>query len=450
MCRYQQMSNSILIIGERCISARLISLLESRAHAVQFATNSQQALELLANNGSVDLILCEYRMAQLNGFELVERIKRYAPEIPVILIAASGTIANAVAAMKGGAYDYLVKPFSFERIQSAVERALEFGKLHAENGARRDQLEDRPLLESKSSAMRRLLEIARQAARSEASILLMGESGTGKNLLARQMHHWSSRRQHPFVVVNCNTLSKYSLEVELFGYVGGTCTGGTKHTSGCLEAADGGTLFLDEIGDLSPDLQTKFLRFVEGQSFARIGGAETIRVNTRIIAASSRDLAAEMAGGRFRDDLFYRLNVIGLRIPPLRKRFEDILPLAKRIALQTEVICDHRPEICFSPEVAAILSCYHWPGNVRELRNVIERAVVLSGGDTIVPEHLPDKVLRGCSDLMIAAAPKNMEEMERQLIIRVLAESPTLEDAAQTLGINSSTLWRKRKCYRIQ
>src|SRR6516164_8870420 len=343
-----------------------------------------------------------------------------------------------------------IKPFLFDLNQSVVERALEFHSRHAQHGAKRDTLEDRPLLESKSSAMRRLLETARQAAQSEATVLLTGESGTGKNVLARQMHYWSSRSQHPFVVVNCTTLSVYSLETELFGHVGGAFTSGTKDMPGLLEAADGGTVFLDEIGDLSPDLQTKFLRFVEEQSFGRIGGAETIRLNTRIIAASNHDLAAEVAGHHFRNDLFYRINVIGLRIPPLRERFEDILPLAELIALQTEVIRNHRVELCFSPEAASILSRYHWPGNVRELRNAIERAVVLAGDDMIMPKHLPANVLRGSSDFAMPSAPKNMEEMKRQLIIRVLAKSPTLQDAAQALGIDVSTLWRKRKRYRIE
>src|SRR5690348_12040178 len=213
----------------------------------------------------------------------------------------------------------------------------------------------------------------------------------------------------------------------------GAFTGAIKDKPGRLEAADGGTVFLDEIGDLTSALQTKFLRFIQEQSFERVGGIQTIRVNTRIIAASNRDLAAEVAAHHFRDDLFYRLNVITLRVPPLRDRTEDILPLAERM-LRAEAIRSDRPDLGFSPKADATLSRYHWPGNVRELRNAIVRAVVLASGNTIMPEHLPDNLFRESSDLAMASAPKNIEDMERELIIRVLAESPTLEDAAQTLG----------------
>jgi two-component system, NtrC family, response regulator AlgB len=330
-----------------------------------------------------------------------------------------------------------------------VERALEFQKLHAENHSLRETLEERPLLESQSSAMRRLLETSRQAARSEATILLTGESGTGKNVLAHQIHHWSPRSQRQFVVINCTTLSEHLLESELFGEMRGSFTGAIKDNPGRLEAADGGTLFLDEVGDLTSALQTKFLRFVQERSFERVGGTETIRVNTRIIAASNHDLAAEVAKHHFRDDLFYRLNVITLRVPPLRERAEDILPLAERI-LQAEDIRNQRPGLCFSPEAAVTLTRYAWPGNVRELRSAVERAVVLATSNTIMPEHLPNNLFREVPDSALASAPKSLEEMERELIIRVLAESPTLEDAANTLGINASTLWRKRKRYKIE
>jgi len=443
------MARLLVVDDERNIRVRLASFFEGCGHVVQTAGSGKEALELLASNESADLVLTDYRMAELNGVELLQQIKRQLPDTTVILMTAYGTIENAVMAMKAGAYDYLAKPFSLEQVQHVVERALEVQKLRAENRTLRDTVEERPLLESKSTAMRRLLDTARQAARSEATILLTGESGTGKNVLARQMHHWSPRREHSFVVVNCTTLSEHLLESELFGHVRGAFTGAIKDKPGRLEAADRGTVFLDEIGDLTPALQTKFLRFVQEQSFERVGGTETIRVNTRIFAASNRDLAAEVVEHRFRDDLFYRLNVITLRVPPLRERAEDILPLAERM-LQMEAIRNHRPELCFSPQAAETLSCYRWPGNVRELRNAVERAVVLASSDTIMPEHLPDNLFRESSDLAMAAAPKNIEEMERELIIRVLAESPTLEDAAQTLGINASTLWRKRKRYKIE
>jgi two-component system, NtrC family, response regulator AlgB len=443
------MARLLVVDDERNIRVRLASFFEGCGHVVQTAESGKEALELLASKEPADLVLTDYRMAELNGVELLQQIKRQLPDSTVILMTAYGTIENAVMAMKAGAYDYLAKPFSLEQAQHVVERALELQKLRAENRTLRDTVEERPLLESKGSAMRRLLDTPRQAARSEATILLTGESGTGKNVLARQMHHWSPRREHSFVVVNCTTLSEHLLESELFGHVRGAFTGAIKDKPGRLEAADRGTVFLDEIGDLTPTLQTKFLRFVQEQTFERVGGTETIRVNTRIVAASNRDLAAEVVEHRFRDDLFYRLNVITLRVPLLRERAEDILPLAERM-LQTEAIRNHRPQLCFSPETAETLTHYRWPGNVRELRNAVERAVVLASGDTIMPEHLPDNLFRESSDFATASVPKNIGEMERELIIRVLAESPTLEDAAQTLGINASTLWRKRKRYRIE
>jgi two-component system, NtrC family, response regulator AlgB len=443
------MASLLVVDDERNILVRLAGFFASCGHTVQTAESGKQALDLLSGGGPVDLVVTDYKLAELNGLELLQQIKRQTPDTPVILMTAYGTIENAVAAMKAGAYDYLAKPFSLEQIQHVVERALEIQKLRAENRVLRDTLEERPMLDSRSNVMRRLLDTARQAARSEATILLAGDSGTGKNVLARQIHHWSPRSQNPFVVVNCTTLSEHLLESELFGHMRGSFTGAIKDKPGRLEAANGGTVFLDEIGDLSPALQTKFLRFVQEQSFERVGGMQTIRVDTRIIAASNRDLAAEVVARRFRDDLFYRLNVITLRVPPLRERLEDILPLAERM-LQAEAFRNHRPGLCFSAEAAATLTGYSWPGNVRELRNAIERAVVLASGDTIMPDHLPDNLFRESSETTAVYAPRNIEEMERDLIIRVLAESPTLEDAAQTLGINASTLWRKRKRYRIE
>lgn len=442
------MASLLVVDDERNIRVRLAGFFESCGHLVRTAETGQQALDLLAEGEPIDLVLTDYKLAQLNGLELLEQIKRRTPETPVILMTAYGTIENAVAAMKAGAHDYLAKPFSLEQIQHVVERALEIQKLRAENRVLRDTLEERPLLDSHSSAMRRLLDTARQAARSEATILLAGESGTGKNVLARQIHHWSPRTANPFVVVNCTTLSEHLLESELFGHMRGAFTGAIKDKPGRLEAADGGTVFLDEIGDLTSALQTKFLRFVQEQSFERVGGMQTIRVSTRIIAASNRDLAAEVIAHRFREDLFYRLNVITLRVPPLRERREDILPLAKRM-LQAEGFRNHRLGLRFSPEAASTLTQYSWPGNVRELRNAIERAVVLASGDSILPDHLPDTLFRPAPETPAVSAPRNIDEMERDLIMRVLAESPTLEDAAQTLGINASTLWRKRKRYKI-
>ncbi|HKV55779.1 MAG TPA: sigma-54 dependent transcriptional regulator [Candidatus Binataceae bacterium] len=441
------MAKILIVDDEKNIRAGLMTFFVSCGYEVIGAESGARALELLS--AAPDLVLTDYRMAELNGLELLQEIKRRRPDTSVILMTAYATVENAVAAIKSGAFDYITKPFTLDRIQHLAERALEFQHLRAENRELRNQIEERPLLDSQSRAMRRLLETARQAAASEATILLVGESGTGKNVLAQQIHQWSARSSRPFVIVNCTTLSEHLLESELFGHMRGAFTGAVKDKPGRLEAANQGTVFLDEIGDLSPALQTKFLRFVQEQTFERVGGVETLRVNVRIIAATNRDLGAEVAAHRFRDDLYYRLNVITLRVPPLRERAEDILALAQHM-LQVTALRNRRPQLRFAADTPAALTRYGWPGNVRELRNAIERAVVLASGDLITPAHLPDSVFRESPDSSSGTlAPVSLEDMEREHIIRVLAESPTLEDAAQTLGINSSTLWRKRKRYKI-
>lgn len=443
------MARLLIVDDEKNIRRSLATFFESMAHEVHAAESGAQALQVLSEH-PCDLVLTDYRMAEMNGLELLTEIKRLRPDSLVILMTAYATVESAVAAMKAGAFDYITKPFSLEQIQHIVERALNLQGLRAENRFLRDTLEELPLLESRSPAMNRLLETSRQAAASDATILLTGESGTGKNVLARQIHRWSQRREKPFVVVNCTTLSEELLESELFGHVRGAFTGAVKDKPGRLEAADAGTAFLDEIADLSSPLQTKFLRFVQEQSFERVGGDRTLRVDTRIIAASNRDLMAEVQEHRFREDLFYRLNVIPLRVPALRERREDILPLAEWI-LKVANLRNRRAQLTLSSGAAAALTRYRWPGNVRELRNALERAAVLSRTDSITSDDLPDSVFRDASDAL-ARIPHSasLEEVEREHITRVLGESATLDEAAATLGINVATLWRKRKRYGIE
>lgn len=443
------MARVLIVDDEKNIRRNLSAFFESCGHKSAGAASGAEALRMLGES-AFDLVLTDYRMAEMTGLELLREIKRRRPETMVILMTAYGTVENAVAAMKAGAYDYVTKPFSLAQIQHTAERAIEFGRLRAENLALRDAVEEAPLLDSKSAAMLRLLETARQAAESEATILLTGESGTGKNVLARKIHQWSPRRERAFVVVNCTTLSEQLLESELFGHMRGSFTGAVKDKPGRLEAADGGTVFLDEIADLDLALQTKFLRFVQEHNFERVGGGETISVNARIIAASNRDLEVEVAARRFREDLYYRLNVITLRVPALRERREDILSLAEWL-LRAAAIRNRRPPARLSPEAASAIVNHQWPGNVRELRNALERAVVLSHADTIRPEDLPDAIFRTGAALAPARAEQasSLEAVEREHIARVLAESATLEEAAATLGINVTTLWRKRKRYGI-
>ncbi len=443
------MARLLIVDDERNIRAGLAAFFESLGYEARAAASAREARALM-DEGAFDLVLTDYRMAEVNGLELLAEIKRRRPETQVILMTAYATVENAVAAMKAGAFDYVTKPFSLDQLQPIVERALQIQRLQAENRALRNAIDEAPLLESRSAAMVRLLDIARQAAASEATILLAGESGTGKNVLARQIHQWSPRRERPFVVVNCTTLSEELLESELFGHVRGAFTGAVKDKPGRLEAADGGTVFLDEIADLSAALQTKFLRFVQEQSFERVGGDRTIRVDIRIIAASNRDLREEVAARRFREDLFYRLNVITLAVPPLRERREDILPLAEWM-LAAASVRNRRPPMRMAPEAAAALQRYRWPGNVRELRNALERAAVLSRSEAITPDDLPDSLFRDQPEAPgEAGQAASLGQIEREHIMRVLAQSATLEEAAATLGINVTTLWRRRKRYGIE
>jgi two-component system, NtrC family, response regulator AlgB len=443
------MARILIVDDEKNIRTHLATFLESCGYEARTAESAQQALIQLAGAEPFDLVLTDYRMTGVNGVELLEQARRQTPDTAVILMTAYATIENAVEAMKAGAFDYLPKPFSLQQVQHVVERALEVRRLRVENRVLRETIEERPFLETRSPAMRRLLETARQAAESDATILLTGESGTGKNVLAREIHRWSRRADRPFVVVNCTTLSEHLLESELFGHMRGAFTGAVKDKAGRLEAADSGTVFLDEIADLTAALQTKFLRFIQEQSFERVGGVTTIHVDTRIIAASNRDLEAEVEARRFRDDLYYRLNVITLRVAPLRERKEDILPLAERM-LQAATTRNRKPAMSFSTDAANAIARHRWPGNVRELRNAIERAVVLAKSDVITPDYLPDALFREAAPVLPATSSRaSLEEVERDHIIRVLADSLTLEDAAETLGVDVSTLWRKRKRYKI-
>jgi two-component system, NtrC family, response regulator AlgB len=444
------MEKLLVVDDDKNIRRILSTFLESCGHEVQQVPDAASALAALSKEPDIGLVLTDFRMAEMNGLELLQQIKQQHPDTLVILMTAYATVESAVAIIKAGAYDYLTKPFSLDRVRQAVERALEVGNLRVENRTLRDVVHDLPLTDSGSSVMQAVLRTARQAASSDATVILLGESGAGKNVLARQIHEWSPRHDRPFVVVNCTTLSDQLLESELFGHVRGAFTGAIKNKPGRLEAAAGGTVFLDEIADLSPTLQTKMLRFLQERQFERVGGDETIEIDARIIAASNRDLEHEVAAGHFREDLFYRLNVISLRVPALRERPEDIRPLVEHF-LTAAALRNRRPGLRLSPEATDALCVYQWPGNIRELRNAIERAVVLSRSDVIPREGLPDRVFQTPS----AARPRapsggTLEELERDHIRRVLAEAVTLEEAAETLGISTTTLWRKRKRYSIE
>jgi NtrC-family two-component system response regulator AlgB len=349
--------------------------------------------------------------------------------------------------MKEGAYDYLTKPFSVEQIRRIVERAAEARQLRSRFS--QSTATAPPALATRSPYYQVLVETAYAAASSDATVLLTGETGTGKNVLARQIHEWSARRERTFTIVNCTTLSDPLLESELFGHVKGAFTGAYRDKPGRLEAADGGTVFLDEIAELPLNLQGKFLRYLQEGCFERVGDQQTIQVDTRIIAATNRNLEEEVSRGGFRADLYYRLNVINLRVPPLRERSEDILSLAEE-SLMESAIRNRRAQLRFAPEAEAALVAHSWPGNLRELRNVVERAAVLSRGRVIRKEDLSEAVFRANGVRTADPYPKvTLEAVEQEHIRRILNLSPTLEEAATTLGIGNATLWRKRKRYHM-
>lgn len=398
------MAKLLIVDDDRNIRETLATFFKTFGHQVRTVSNGQEALAVFGEENDFELILSDCRMDKVSGLELLRLTKSSAPQIPFILMTAYGSIENAIEAMRAGALDYVIKPFSLEKIQHVVHRALEVNNLSFGNRMLGEAGEDEPILMSLSAAMRNLLCTLRQAANSEATILLLGETGTGKRALARQIHRWSRRSEGPFVVVNCMNSSEQLSESELFGHVRGAFTGALHDRRGRLEAADRGTLFLDEVTDLTPLSQAKFLRFVQERCFERIGSDKTIWVDTRIIAASSHNLAAEVKAGRFRESLFYGLNVLTLELPPLRKRVEDILPMAQCFASAAGVR-NHRPLAHFSPEAAAAILRYSWPGNVRELRNVVERAAILANDDTIGLECLPEALFAEASASAVSQSP---------------------------------------------
>jgi NtrC-family two-component system response regulator AlgB len=442
------MATLLVVDDEKRIRGHLATYLEGRGHRVLTAADGAEALRC-AESEAVDLVLSDVRMAGLDGMALLRELLRRQPDAVVILMTAYATIAGAVEAMKEGAFHYLVKPFALDEVGMLVERGLELAALRRDNRDLRRALDAPALLESKSPAMRAALNTAHQAAASDATVLLLGESGTGKNVLARAIHAWSPRSRGPFVTIACTTLAEQLLESELFGHVKGAFTGAWKDKPGRLEAAAGGTLFLDEIGELPPELQAKLLRFLEERRFERVGATTTSTVDVRVIAATNRALEAEVAAGRFREDLYFRLNVVGIRLPPLRERREDLDAFIDHI-LAALAARERRRPLQLTAEARAALHAYDWPGNLRELGNALERAAVLARGDEIHAEDLPDRLHAAARGVDAEGAPgSSLEDIEKRHIERVLSESATLEEAAARLGIDVTTLWRKRKRYRI-
>ena len=446
------MASILIVDDEKNIRTHLTTYVHGLGHTAEAVADGPAALAALGR-AEFDVVFSDVRMAGMDGLALLREIRRQRPDAVVVLMTAYATVAQAVEAMRAGAYDYLVKPFSLDHAGLLLARVLEVQTLKRENRRLRRAVDEPVLLESASPLMLRALGTARQAAGSDVTVLLTGESGTGKNVLASAIHGWSPRQRGAFVTVACTTLAEHLLESELFGHVKGAFTGAWKDKPGRLEAAEHGTVFLDEVGDLPLELQGKLLRFLEQHRFERVGGGETITVDARVLAATNRDLEADVAAGRFREDLFFRLNVITIRLPALRERPEDLPALIDHV-LATLCSRHRRPALSLAPEARRALHAYRWPGNVRELVNTLERAVVLSRGDVIQGDDLPDRLLAPdagtATPEAAAATPLSLHELERRHIEQVLADAATLEEAAARLGINVTTLWRKRKRYGIE
>jgi two-component system NtrC family response regulator len=436
-------------------------VLEEEGYGVLTTASSLEALEILKAS-DVDLVLTDMKMPGMDGIELLEQIKNRDPELPVIMMTAHGTVDKAVEAMQKGAYSYILKPFDNERLTLYVQKAITTYKVVKENRRLRNAVESQYQFGNiigKSKAMRDVFEIIHKVAPSNATVLIEGESGTGKELVAKSIHFNSPRRDSPFVAVNCSALAESLLESELFGHERGAFTGAVSSKKGRFELAHGGTLFLDEIGELSANLQVKLLRVLQEKSFERVGGVRSIAVDIRVIAATNKNLGLEMRAGRFREDLFYRLNVVHIGIPPLRERQEDIRLLVnhflqKYAAERKSAV----PVRGVAQEVDRLFYDYSWPGNVRELENVIERVMILCPNEIITGDDLPRGFKSSLDNaLHIDGIPANaklyetLEMVEKTMIQRALKMADNVQShAAAILGIGKSGLNQKIKKYNLE
>ena len=441
-----QNSGRILLVDDEAATLRTFRYcLEDEGYQVATASSATQADALLQRQ-VFDLCFLDLRLGEDNGLEVLERMRIQVPWMRVVVVTAHSEVDVAVDAMQAGAADYLVKPCSPDQLRLAASQQLEVRQLAArlealEGEARRNQGQ----LDSHSPALKAVLETARQVADTDANVLILGESGTGKGEVARLIHSNSRRAKKPFVTINCPSLTAELMESELFGHSRGAFTGASESTLGRVNQADGGTLFLDEIGDFPLPLQSKLLRFIQDKEYERVGDPVTRQADVRILAATNLDLAEMVRAGTFREDLLYRLNVITLTLPPLRERAEDTLTLAE--GFLARFVKDYaRPARGFSEASVNALRSYNWPGNVRELRNVIERASIICPGEWVEPSHLGLDT-RDDGGVARVGSDMTLENLEKAHIAAVLGNSPTLEQAATTLGIDVSTLYRKRKQY---
>jgi NtrC-family two-component system response regulator AlgB len=445
----------LIIDDDKIFREATCLLIEDEGHYVQTAANAEAALACVREE-KFDAALLDLNLGRDNGLTVLPMILKLRPNLPVVMFSAKSTVKTAVQAMHLGAIDFLEKPFTREQFNTVLVRLQRFSQM----GRQIEQLEEQvketnagnpeALFDFQTASLRHVMDVLMRAAKTPASVLILGESGTGKSVIARKLHDNSLVADKPFVTVSCPSLSKELLESTLFGHVRGAFTGAMKDHWGKVKAATGGTLFLDEIGDLPMEIQPKLLRLLQEREYERVGENITRRADVRVIAATNRDLKKRVADGLFREDLFYRLNVITVEMPPLRARAGDLIRFAEHYLHHFARQCGRKIE-GFSEEAVAVIQRYSWPGNLRELRNVIERSAILAQHERITAADLPAEIRSGPSaaatgqHLWQAGELVSLERLEEMHIRRVIERTPTLAEAAEVLGIDQATLYRKRK-----
>lgn len=439
----------ILIVDDDMIVRESMSnWLMEEGYKVDTSEDGPSGLEKIKTN-NYDLAVVDIKMPGMDGIELLKKSKEIYPDLPILVMTAYASVDTAVQAMKDGAFDYIVKPFDPENVSQIISRAVKFKMLEKENILLRKELEKKYGFDEiigKSKKMEEIFELIRTVAESEAVVMIRGESGTGKELIARAIHANSKRKYGPLVALSCGALPDTLLESELFGYEKGAFTGANYSRKGRIEMAASGTLFLDEIGDISPKTQVDLLRVLQEKVIYRLGSTKPINIDIRVISATHRNLEEAIREGTFREDLYYRLNVVTINVPPLRERKEDIPLLAKHF-LHKFTLANAKKVEGISGEAMEKLIRYNWPGNIRELENVIERAVVVCKNDEIVPEDLTEVIIKSSKE----AVPRTLDESEKQHIIRILNENDwNIKKSAQELSIDRATLYNKIKKYKIE
>ncbi len=449
---------TILIIDDETAQRDVLTgYLKKKGYKILSASSGKEGIEITSSN-QVDIIFSDFKMPGLTGLEVLEQVNEMNPEISFVIVTAYGTVENAVKAMRLGAYDYLSKPIDLDELDLMIGRIIENKNLKSENELLKTQLQEKHKITSiisQSPKMEEVLSVASRVADSKASVLVTGENGTGKEVLAKSIHYLSSRKDKPFVAINIPALSENLLESELFGHEKGSFTGADKMRKGRFEHADGATLFLDEVGDIPPAIQVKLLRVLQEHQFERVGGTEIIESDVRIISATNQDLEKKIKDGTFREDLYYRLNVVSIKIPPLRERKDDILPLTENF-LEKYSKENDRDKLEFSKEAIDLLMKYNFPGNVRELENIVERAVVLTRGSVITIEDLPMNIKGFKEEKTFASSreetlTEQVEALEKKLIFDALQESGGNQTkAGNLLGLTERNLRYKLKKYNIK